>query len=102
MRLQRPANSNNGHQNGHQKDLRPGDQRSNGLATVAPNPDERILVAGGAGYIGSVLVPRLLARGYKVRVLDRMYFGEDSLAPIKDQIELVIADVRDIPEHALD
>ncbi len=59
----------------------PGESRSNGLAAQAPDSDQTILVAGGAGYIGSVLVPRLLARGYRVRVLDRMYFGEDSQAP---------------------
>ena len=41
-------------------------------------------------------------RGYKVRVLDRLYFGEQSLAEFRDQIELVVADVRDIPEDALD
>ena len=49
-----------------------------------------------------MLVPRLLGRGYKVRVLDRMYFGEDSLAAVRDEVELVVADVRDIPEHAFD
>lgn len=88
--------------NGHHKGLGATEQRSNGLASTAPNPDQRILVAGGAGYIGSILVPRLLQRGYKVRVLDRLYFGRDSLAPVGDHIELVIADVRDIPSSAFD
>jgi nucleoside-diphosphate-sugar epimerase len=35
----------------------------------------RILVTGGASYIGSRLVPRLLERGHQVRVLDRMFWG---------------------------
>jgi nucleoside-diphosphate-sugar epimerase len=74
----------------------------NGLPTRAPSPDQTILVAGGAGYIGSVLVPRLLERGYRVRVLDRLYFGEEPLAPWRDRIELVVADVRDIPDSAFD
>ena len=77
-------------------------ERSNGLSAVAPNPHQRILVAGGAGYIGSVLVARLLERGYRVRVLDRLYFGEDSLAAVRDRLELVVADVREIPESAFD
>ncbi len=38
-----------------------------------------VFVAGGAGYIGSVLVPLLLEHGHRVTVLDRLYFG-DSLA----------------------
>ena len=76
--------------------------RHNGLAEQAPNPDQTILVAGGAGYIGCVLVPRLVERGYRVRVLDRLYFGDDGLAAVRDRVELVTADVRDIPATALD
>src|SRR3954467_3617717 len=75
---------------------------SNGLAAAAPNPDQTILVAGGAGYIGCVLVPRLLDRGYRVRVLDRLYFGEEAIAAFRDRIELVVADVREIPDAALE
>src|SRR3954469_3735075 len=75
---------------------------SNGLAPEAPDPDQTILVAGGAGYIGCVLIPRLLERGYRVRLLDRLYFGEEPLASFRDDIELVVADVRDLPDSAFE
>lgn len=39
----------------------------------------RILVIGGAGYIGSVLTRKLLQRGYKVRVLDALIYGDKSM-----------------------
>ena len=38
-----------------------------------------ILVTGAGGYIGSVLVPKLLEKGYKVKAVDRFFFGEDKL-----------------------
>jgi nucleoside-diphosphate-sugar epimerase len=96
------SHSYNGNSNGHHSGAAVAEQRYNGLAPQAPNPDQLILVAGGAGYIGSVLVPKLLNRGYRVRVLDRLYFGAESLEPIRDKIDLVIADVRDIPASAFD
>ena len=76
--------------------------RSNGLPPEAPEAGKNLLVAGGAGYIGCVLVERLIQRGYRVRVLDRLYWGEKPLEHVRDQIELVCADVRDMPDDAFD
>lgn len=58
---------------------------------------QKIFVTGGGGYVGSVLVPKLLAAGYRVTVLDIFYFGEQGLAAVKDDPRLVIirGDIRD-------
>jgi nucleoside-diphosphate-sugar epimerase len=64
--------------------------------------DNRILVVGGAGYVGCVLVSELLDRGYAVRVLDRLYYGSEGLRDVRDRIELVVADMRTLPRGALD
>jgi nucleoside-diphosphate-sugar epimerase len=79
-----------------------GEVRGNGLAREAPGGGGTVLVTGGAGYIGAVLTGRLLERGYSVRVLDRLYWGEGPLEEVLDKIELVAADVRDMPPSALD
>jgi nucleoside-diphosphate-sugar epimerase len=47
-----------------------------------------ILVTGGAGYVGAVLVPKLLDRGYRVKVLDLYIYGEDVLTAVKDNPNL--------------
>lgn len=56
-----------------------------------------ILVTGGAGYIGSVLVPKLLEQGHSVTVLDCFFFGQASLAPVHNHphLRLIEADIRD-------
>lgn len=76
--------------------------RSNGLPVKAPARGLTVLVTGGAGYIGCVLSERLIARGYNVRILDRLYWGEGPLGHVRDQIEVICADVRDMPGSALD
>jgi nucleoside-diphosphate-sugar epimerase len=57
----------------------------------------RVLITGGAGYIGSSLAPLLLGAGHKVRVLDRLVYGGESLLGVwaNPDFEFVYGDVRD-------
>lgn len=48
-----------------------------------------VLVTGGAGYVGVILVEKLLKKGYKVKVLDLYTYGEDVFNGIKDKSNLV-------------
>jgi nucleoside-diphosphate-sugar epimerase len=58
---------------------------------------KNILVTGGAGYVGSVLVPVLLQNGYKVTVIDNFLYKQPSLASVvsNKNFSLVYGDVRD-------
>jgi nucleoside-diphosphate-sugar epimerase len=61
------------------------------------NPNIRtVLVTGGAGYVGSVLVPKLLAVGYRVKVLDLYLYGEEGLAAVRSHpcLEEINGDIR--------
>jgi nucleoside-diphosphate-sugar epimerase len=57
---------------------------------------KKVLVTGGAGYIGSVLVGQLLERGYYVKVLDILNFGGESLIYYfnKPNFEFIKGDIR--------
>lgn len=59
---------------------------------------EKILVVGGAGYIGSCLIPLLLKDGYEVRVFDNFLFGDAGLAPVAQspQLEIIEGDICDV------
>ena len=59
---------------------------------------KKVLVAGGGGYVGAVLVPKLLAAGYEVNVIDLFIYGEEVLDGVKDHpnLRLIKADLRDI------
>jgi nucleoside-diphosphate-sugar epimerase len=58
----------------------------------------KVLVTGGAGYLGSVLVPALLERGCSVAVVDNFMYGQDSLAAVcyHPDFSIVRGDVRSI------
>ena len=59
---------------------------------------KNILVTGGAGYVGAVLVPKLLKAGYNVKVLDLYIYGDDVLSSVKGNPGLIEikGDMRDV------
>lgn len=58
---------------------------------------QKVLVTGGAGYVGSVLVPKLLKAGHQVKVIDLYLYGENVLDSVKHDpnLEQVKGDIRD-------
>ena len=54
----------------------------------------KVLVTGGAGYIGSILLRMLIEKGYDVVCLDRLFFGKNAIEEITDKIHLVKSDIR--------
>jgi nucleoside-diphosphate-sugar epimerase len=59
-----------------------------------------VVVTGGAGYLGSVLVRKLLERGYRTVVFDRLLYGDDGIRELngRDGFEFVRGDVRSFDE----
>lgn len=67
------------------------------------NNNKKILVVGGAGYIGSVLVSELLKLNYFVRVLDRCFFGMEPIEEHQNNpnFEYIKDDIRNIGKEAV-
>lgn len=61
---------------------------------------KRVLLTGGAGYLGSVLCRKLLKKGYKVRVLDNLTYGNEGIKELykNKNFEFFKGDVRNISE----
>ena len=56
--------------------------------------DNKIFITGGAGYVGAVLTPYLISKGYKVTVLDLMIYGENVLQK-NPNLKIIKGDIRD-------
>lgn len=63
---------------------------------------KKILVIGGAGYVGCVLVDELLKRGYAVKVFDRLIYGDHGLREVRDRVEVVTGDMRAMDQSVFD
>jgi len=65
-----------------------------------PNHDRPVLILGGAGYIGSCLVRKLLAAGRKVRVMDSLIYGDHSLNDVlgHPNLEVRVGDCRKLQD----
>lgn len=63
-----------------------------------------IAVTGAGGYIGSILVGQLLEAGYRVKALDRFYFGSNTLGRYADHLDLELKtiDIRDVTPRDLE
>ena len=55
---------------------------------------KRIFVTGGAGYVGAILVPKLLAKGYEVTIIDLMIYGEHVINK-HPNLKMIKGDIRD-------
>ncbi len=62
--------------------------------------DKNILITGGAGYVGTSLIPRLLEEGYRVRVFDNLMYAGEQLLPFfsSKNFEFLKGDITNLEE----
>ena len=58
----------------------------------------RVLITGGAGYLGSMLSRKLLSKGYQVRIMDTLWYGNESIKELENNtnFELIKEDIRNL------
>lgn len=61
----------------------------------------KILITGGAGYVGSELARYLLKKRHEIVILDNFRFGEEPIKDIKDKITIIRGDLREIQDFSL-
>jgi len=61
----------------------------------------KVLVTGGAGYIGAAVVAELINKGHSVKVYDKMYFGDQALDQFRNRIEIAQGDIRNFDKELL-
>ena len=61
----------------------------------------KIMVTGDQGYIGAVLVPMLMDKGYEVIGYDAGFFSENLLQPLEENYQKIKKDIRDIEKKDL-
>jgi nucleoside-diphosphate-sugar epimerase len=67
---------------------------------IIANSNETTLVVGGAGYIGAILVSKLLARDIQVRLLDNLMYGDEAIKPLlgHPNLQFIEGDCRNIED----
>lgn len=67
---------------------------------IVTDANKAVLVVGGAGYIGAILVAKLLARGIYVRLLDNLMYGDEALKPVlgHSNLQFIQGDCRNIED----
>ena len=82
----------------HQRHQLRSQERRRAASRTGDDTVGNVLVIGGAGYIGSALLPKLLDKGYRVRLLDLFLYGKESIANLIDHphLEIVEGDFRKV------
>ena len=67
------------------------------MTKISKNKNKKIIITGAGGYIGTTLTPFLLKNGYKIKAIDRFFFGDNYL-PKHSNLEIVREDIRKLKD----